>query len=292
VYADKPDLSTGATLKVLDLTFAYGLRQVLKQLSFVARPGEMIALLGPNGVGKSTLMRCVLGFEQRFLGSILIGGSEVRELAAKKLAQQVAYIPQSSAQVFDFTVGELVLMGASPRLGLFATPGKDEVTEATAVLESLGIAHLIHRGCGQISGGEYQLALLARALLQKAQLLLMDEPTASLDYGNQYRVMERIAGLTRRNFAVLFSAHDPNQVLRHATRVLVLAGGRLIADGPPAKVMDSAMLSGLYGIDVRRYHVGGHIGGQDVGCGDADYSDDSKQFEVCVPYGSNKKIEV
>jgi iron complex transport system ATP-binding protein len=262
-----------SVLEVSGLSFSYGVRQVLADVSFTTRPGDLIALLGPNGVGKSTLMRCILGFEKRFGGNISIGGTDVRSLPAKKLAQLVAYIPQSSAQVFDFTVGELVLMGASPRLGLLASPGRCEQDEAAEVLDSLGIGHLIHRGCGQISGGEYQLALLARALLQKAHILLMDEPTASLDYGNQFRVMERIAGLARRDFVVLFSAHDPNQVLRHASRALILEGGAVVADGNPSDVMRADMLSGLYGIDVRSYLVG----------------EGAERFTVCVPAAAAEK---
>jgi iron complex transport system ATP-binding protein len=247
---------------------------VLGDVSFVARAGDLIALVGPNGVGKSTLMRCILGFEGRFTGCIRIGGEDVRGLSAKRLAQMVAYIPQSSAQVFDFTVLELVLMGAASRLGLLSLPGPREQAEALEVLDDLGIAHLAHRGCGQVSGGEYQLALLARALLQKARILLMDEPTASLDYGNQFRVMERIAALAAREFIVLFSAHDPNQVLRFASRALLLKGGALAADGPTLDVMSAGALSDLYGIEVSRYFVG-----KDAPAGG---------IPVCVPEGGTR----
>jgi iron complex transport system ATP-binding protein len=173
-------------------------------------------------------------------------------------------------QVFDFTVLELVLMGTAPRLGLLAMPGRREHNEAFSVLDSLGIAHLAHQGCGRISGGEYQLALLCRALLQNARVLLLDEPTASLDYGNQYHVMKRIASLTRRDFIVLFSAHDPNLVLRHATRALILTNGRLSLDGPPKKVMDAKSLSALYNIGIQRYTVGEAEG---------------EKIAVCVPTG-------
>jgi iron complex transport system ATP-binding protein len=256
------------SLEVSRLSFSFGKHKVLDELSFVAHAGDLIALLGPNGVGKSTLMRCVLGFERAYGGSITICGRDARALSAQQMARQVAYIPQSSAQVFDFTVLELVLMGTAARLGLLSLPGRAEQQEALAVLDSLGIAHLAHRGCGQISGGEYQMALLSRALLQHARILLMDEPTASLDYGNQYRVMERIATLARRDFIVLFSAHDPNQVLRHASRALILQGGTLVADGYPADVMSPQALSTLYGIEVSRHTVG----------------EPDKAFEVCIPY--------
>jgi iron complex transport system ATP-binding protein len=260
---------------VENLGFAYAKRPILKDVGFVAHPGDLIARLGPNGVGKSTLMRCILGFEHSYSGSISIGGQDARRLHARQLAQMVAYIPQSSAQVFDFTLLELVLMGAASRLGLLRLPGRDEEDEALGILEELGIGHLAHQGCGQVSGGEYQLALLARALLQRAKILLMDEPTASLDYGNQYRVMERIAALARRDFVVLYSGHDPNQVLRFANRVLILEQGRLVADGSPDAMMSADALSTLYRIDVRRYHVG----------------EDAMRVPICVPVGRTPGAE-
>jgi iron complex transport system ATP-binding protein len=260
------------TLEVKDLGFAYDKQPVLSGVSFTAESGDLIALLGPNGVGKSTLMRCMLGFEKKFSGSISIEGKDIKQLTDKQRAKIVAYIPQSSSQVYNFSVLELVLMGSASRLAMFAQPGKKESAEAMATLDSLGIAHLAHRGCGQISGGEYQLALLARALLQQARILLMDEPTSSLDYGNQFKVMERISNLASRDFIVLFSAHDPNQVLRFANRALILENGSLSSDGKPVEVMNAEALSELYGITVGRYFVG---------------SDDN-QIPVCVPLGRAK----
>jgi iron complex transport system ATP-binding protein len=208
-----------------------------------------------------------LGFIKNFSGEIRLNGTDVRTLSARDIARRIAYIPQSSAQVFDFTVLELVLMGAASHLSLLSMPGKHDEADALSILDELGIAHLSHRGCGHISGGEYQLALLARALLQRASILLMDEPTASLDYGNQYRVMERITTLARRDFIVLYSAHDPNQVLQYANRALILSGGALVADGSPDDVMSADALSTLYGIDVNRYIV----------------NDGARRVPVCMP---------
>jgi iron complex transport system ATP-binding protein len=262
-----------AVLAVRKLSFAYGERPILREVSFAAHPGDLIALLGPNGVGKSTLFRCVLGFLKGYEGSILVGGHDANSLSAREMARLVAYIPQSSAQIFDYTVMELVLMGVASQLKLFATPSKAQEEEALTVLRSLNIDHLAYRGCGQISGGEYQLALLARALMQKAKILIMDEPTANLDYGNQYRVMERIAGLAHRDFIVLLSAHDPNQVLQHANRVLIIKEGRLCADGSPQAVMTEQMLSSIYNIQVHRHNL----------------QDNGHEYHICLPVGS--KVE-
>jgi iron complex transport system ATP-binding protein len=258
-----------AKLSVEHLAFSYGKRPILQDISFEATDGDFIAVLGPNGTGKSTMFKCVLNFLQGYSGKVLIDGKNTAELSRKELAQHVAYIPQSSSQVFDYSVLELVLMGMAARLPLFQTPNAQHEARAMAVLEDLGIAHLAHHGCGQISGGEYQLVLLARTLLQDAKILIMDEPTANLDYGNQYRVMSKIAGLINKNFIVLMAAHDPNQVLLHANRALIVEGGFVRADGRPADVMTEDALSRLYGIEVHRHAV------EDAG----------RQVPICIPFG-------
>lgn len=258
-----------AHLAVSDLSFSYGSRPLLRDISFEAHPGDFIALLGPNGVGKSTLFKCILRFLSGYEGRVTLDGVDTRQLTRKQLARQIAYIPQSSSQVFDYSVLELVLMGAATRLPLFKTPDEGHEREAMEVLESLGIAHLAHAGCDEISGGEYQLVLLARTLLQEAKILIMDEPTANLDYGNQYRVMSRIASLARDDFIIMMAAHDPNQVLLHTNRALVVSEGRVLADGEPDTVMTSELLSQLYGIQVHRHAV----------------MDEGRKVPLCVPAG-------
>ena len=145
---------------------------------------------------------------------------------------------------------DLALMGITNSLGLLQTPKQTHVEQAMTVLESLGIAHLRHRGCSRISGGELQLTLLARALLQRADILVMDEPTANLDYGNQHRVLERIRALAARGYTVVLSTHDPNLAFLHANRVLALKDGRVMADGKPQEVLTENTLSELYNIGV------------------------------------------
>lgn len=254
-------------LEVRNLAFSYGSRPILQGIDFRANPGDFIAVLGPNGVGKSTMFKCILRFLHGYAGDVLVDGTSTSSMTRKQIASKIAYIPQSSAQVFDFTVLELVMLGYATRLPLFRTPDCDAEEHALSVLDSLGIAHLAHQGCGQVSGGEYQLVLLARTLVQDARILIMDEPTANLDYGNQYRVMDRIAGLTRDDFIIMMAAHDPNQVLLHANRALIVEEGRVIADGVPDQVMTSELLSHMYGIDVHRHHV----------------QDDGRQVPICIP---------
>lgn len=233
-----------------DLRFSYGGKTVLDDISFSVGSGEAIAVLGPNGVGKSTLFRCMLGFLRPQAGELTIDGTNIMEISGRALSQKLAYIPQSYNPAFDHTVLDSVLMGAAGRLGPMDRPGRKERAEAIEILESLGIGILAGRGCTKISGGERQLMLLARALFQHAQMLILDEPTANLDYGNCCLVMERIEKLAKTGYTVLFSTHDPNQAFRYASRALALKDGRVLADGAPDAVLSSQVLSALYGVRV------------------------------------------
>ena len=246
-------------IDVRALSFSYGSVPVLQNVTFRAEPGEVIAVLGPNGVGKSTLFRCLLGFLRPTSGEVRVDDRPLREFSRRELAREVAYIPQSYTPTYDYTVRQCVLMGATAQLGALQSPtdAQQELTERT--LESLGIAHLAERGSQRISGGERQLMLIARALVQDAQVLIMDEPTANLDYGNSFRVMQRVAQLGADGYTVIFSSHDPNQAFRYATRVLALKNGALLADGAPEQVLTEQTLSELYGIEVavRPIELGG-----------------------------------
>ena len=246
-------------LEVSDLFFSYDETDVLKSVSFCADRGERIAVLGPNGVGKSTLFRCLLGFLEPKRGSVKIAGRDVRDYSRRALAAELAYIPQSYSPAFDHTVLDSVLMGLGAQLGPFDRPSREQTDAALRILDELGIGALASRGCMRISGGERQLMLLGRALIQNAHTLIMDEPTANLDYGNSYHVMERVAQLGKDGYTVIFSSHDPNQAFRHATRVLALKDGSILADGPSAQVLTEPVLSALYGIPVavRSVDIGG-----------------------------------
>lgn len=246
------------------VSFSYGDRPVLKGISFTAGAGELIALLGPNGAGKSTLMRCLLGFLKNYTGTIFLEGQDVRTMSRAALSSKIAYIPQTSPMTFNYTVMDMVLMGVTGSIGVLGTPGAAQERRANETLESLGIDRLARRGFEELSGGERQLVLLARALVQDARILVMDEPTANLDYGNQNRVMERVSGLAAQGYAVLFSTHDPNQALLYATRALTLWDGRILTDGPPARALTEETLRILYGISVRRCTLPAADGGVTV----------------------------
>ena len=255
-------------LEVSDLVFSYGEADVLKSVSFCADRGERIAVLGPNGVGKSTLFRCLLGFLKPKRGSVKIAGRDVRDYYRRALAAELAYIPQSYSPAFDHTVLDSVLMGLGAQLGPFDRPSREQTNAAQRILDELGIGALASRGCMRISGGERPLMLLGRALIQNAHTLIMDEPTASLDYGNSFRVMQRIEALSAGGYSVIFPPQEPNQAFRYATKVLALKDGRVLAFGLPGQVLTPELLQTLYGVPVAVTQV----------------QAGSRIFSVCTPY--------
>lgn len=239
------------TIKATDIHYAYkGGSEVLKGLSFEIPEASFVCLLGPNGVGKSTLFRCMLGLLPGYQGEIEINGSNIRNMTPRQLARKVAYIPQSTSPVFHYSVRDMVLMGTTSMISNLGAPGKEEDAYVEKALSILQIQHLQDRMFTRISGGERQLVLIARALAQQANILFMDEPTANLDYGNQLRVLQQVKDLTRQGYTVVQSTHNPEQAFLYADRVLAVKDGKLLAEGSPGEVMDSVLMKELYGVDV------------------------------------------
>ena len=245
------------SLSVRELTFSYQKTQVLSGVGFDANPGGLLAILGPNGVGKTTLFRCILGEQKRYSGTITVDGDNIRGFSPREIAHRIAYIPQTHAMAFRFSVRDTVLMGTSHMLPAFASPGKTQERIALEALDRLGIAALSGRSFDTLSGGEQQLVYVARALAQQAKILLMDEPTASLDYGNQWKVLETVKTLAGDGYTVLVSTHDPQHALRFADRVLALRNGRAEAFGKTGEVLTSRLLQILYGMHAEIYKTPG-----------------------------------
>ena len=256
------------TLTVQNLSFSYHKAPVLKGVSFSLEQGQVLSVLGPNGVGKSTLFRCVLGLQKGYRGRILLDGEEASGLKPKEFASRIAYIPQFSSPVFQYSVFHTVLMGTTSHLGVLSSPGPEQEEAAMHALALLGITHLKDRSARTLSGGERQLVLIARALAQNSPLLVMDEPTASLDYGNAIRVMEMVEALAQKGYGIMLSTHDPDQALRYGSHALVLREGEVQSFGPPETSVTGEILSRTYGvpIDIVLLSAGG------------------KEQRVCVPH--------
>lgn len=237
-------------IEVRNLSFSYGKRQVLKNVSFCAKNGQVLSVLGPNAVGKSTLFRCILHLAQPNSGEILLGGKSTANMSTKELARRIAFIPQSHNPVFNYSVFDMALMGATAQLGTFASPGKEQNEAVEQALERLGIAHLKDRGYLQLSGGERQLTLIARALVQNAKILVMDEPSSSLDYGNRLRVMQTVRALASEGYCIIQSTHEPDQAYLYSDQILALYDGQVLAHGKPKDIFDAELISKLYGVEV------------------------------------------
>jgi iron complex transport system ATP-binding protein len=237
-------------LAARSLGFGYGSKVIGRDVDMDVRPGEVVCLLGPNGSGKTTLFKTLLGLLPAMTGEVQLSGRPITGLARREIAQRVAYVPQAHAAHFPFRVVDMVVMGRTAHLPLFAAPTKQDRTKAMEALETLGIAGLAETEYTRISGGQRQLALVARALAQDAPAIVMDEPTASLDFGNQVTVLSEIKRLAERGLAVLLSTHDPDHAFSVGTRVALIDGGRLIVQGTPEEVLTPERLHEVYGVRV------------------------------------------
>jgi iron complex transport system ATP-binding protein len=243
-----------ALLSAHGLAYGHPGRTLGRDINLDVQAGEVLCVLGPNGGGKTTLFRTLLGLLPTHAGSIAVGGNSLESCTLAARAKLMAYVPQAGNSYFAFTVHDVVLMGRTAHLGLFAAPGTTDFDAADAALEELRIGHLGDKPFTQISGGERQLALIARALVQASPLLIMDEPTASLDFGNQALILNEILRLKTSGRSVLFCSHDPDHALQvctgHADRALLLHRGNVLALGRPREVVTAANLKTLYGVDV------------------------------------------
>ncbi len=246
----------GNSISVHDLTFSYpGGTAVFSGVTLSVEEGSVTSLLGPNGTGKSTLLKCMAGLISPSHGSVLLDGQEIAGMQPHEIARRVGFVPQSQVSAFPFLVRDIVLMGRASHLGLFATPSAADEAIATEALERVGISHLAERPCTGISGGEWQLALIARAIAQRPGVLLLDEPTSHLDLGNQMRVLEVIRGLAGDGMTIVVATHFPDHVLLTSSRVAILKDRQILAAGSPEDVISEGSMRRAYGLDVRILHL-------------------------------------
>ncbi|MFH0784710.1 MAG: ABC transporter ATP-binding protein [Pseudomonadota bacterium] len=237
-------------LKVSGIDFAYRGRKVLHDISLEFRRGEVVSLLGPNGSGKTTLLKVLLGLLTPRRGCVHFENRLLSSYASNELAKKIAYVPQTHREAFSYSVEDVVLMGRMPYHSFFSTYSTRDREIAEAAMDRLDILALKDRAYTEISGGERQLTLIARALAQGAGVFIMDEPVNGLDYGNQMRLLNDINGLAEEGLTFIMTTHFPDHALMTADRVILFKEGRVIADGAPEATITRETLQTLYRIDV------------------------------------------
>lgn len=249
-------------LQARNLSIGYGRTEIANGIDLSIDAGSVTCLLGPNGIGKTTLFKTLLGLIPPLAGTIQVDGHDLSRLDQQTIARQIAYVPQAHASEFAYSVLDLVVMGRTAHLGAFSGPRATDYEVAMTSLERLGIRALADRDSTRISGGQRQLALIARALAQQARIIVMDEPTASLDLGNRILVFDTIRKLSVDNLAVVLSTHEPEHAFVVADRVAILAADGFLS-GPAETVMTADELSRLYrvGLIVEKTASGRYVVG-------------------------------
>lgn len=237
-------------ISVNNLSFAYKNHKVLDDISFNLDSSEFLCVLGQNGAGKSTLFKLLLGFLKKQSGEIIIGNKSLDEYNRKELAREIAYIPQYSSTAFSYSVFNTVLMGTTCRIDSLGSPKKREKRIAQDALKKFNIEHLSNKLTSSISGGERQLVTLARAYAQGSHILILDEPTANLDYGNQFKVMKTISDLRESGYSIILSTHNPEQALWFSDKVMFLNDNKIMAHGKTSQVMTEENLKNIYDIPI------------------------------------------
>lgn len=261
-------------LSVRNICFQYRSgKEVLKDISFSLREGEVLCLLGSNGTGKTTLLKCLLGLLRPKSGKAELMGKDLFSSSAQKRAQMIAYVPQSSALNFPYTVREAVMMGRLPHLGFGSSPSAKDHREVEATLADMGLTDLAESYFQQLSGGEKQLVIIARALAQRAHLLILDEPTSNLDFFNQARTLKLINKLTQQGNTVLMTTHSPDQAFLISDQVVMIKNGGVFSCGSPDEVITDNNLSGLYGLHAV--------------VSDTSVTSAGKNVKVCIPILDN-----
>jgi len=230
------------------ISLQYGLRQVVRRVSLQIEQGEFFVIIGPNGAGKTTLLKALSGLQPLHEGVIQIRQRSIDDYSKKELARTLALVPQQIDAGFPFTVAETVLMGRYPHLGLLAVESKGDLELARQAMAFTEVLHLAGRRLGQLSGGERQRVIIARAICQQSKILLLDEPTASLDPAHQLRIMDLMERLRfSEQITIVMVSHDLNLAATYADRLLLLKDGMVEKVGPPREVLNSQQLSQSYG---------------------------------------------
>lgn len=243
-------------LELKNVSFAYpGAPKLFSDISFSINRGQIISIIGPNGVGKTTLLNCMANLAAPTVGEILLEGKDLKRLKAKEIATKIAYVPQFIIPTFAYDVLSYVVTGCAPRIGTFEKPKQKHYAIARHALEQMKISHLAQKYYTQISGGERQQVSIARALAQRPQVILMDEPTAHLDYGNQIKVLKIIKKLAAEGYAAVITTHNPDHALLLGGEVAAINSSGQFIFGSTRAVISEDFLSSLYGVNLRLHHI-------------------------------------
>ncbi|MEM2849436.1 MAG: ABC transporter ATP-binding protein [Candidatus Bathyarchaeia archaeon] len=248
-------------MKVVDLYFSYPTgKDVVKGVSFKVESGDIFCILGPNGCGKTTLLKCLCGILKPTKGSIFLDGVEATSMSRAEYAKIVAYLPQEHRSFLPYRVLDFVVMGRAPHLNIFSTPSDKDYRIAEEALKEVGTYHLKDRLYVELSGGEKQLVLIARALAQQPKILLLDEPTSQLDLKNQAIVLKVLSRLARLGLIIIMTTHFPTHAFLHSSHVGLMMAGRFLVMGEPEQVITEENLKKAYDVDVKVLSVKSPIG--------------------------------
>lgn len=232
--------------------FGYGEKKILQGVSFSLNSGEVMSVLGPNGVGKTTLLKCMMGMLPWQQGRTQIDGKSLNQMKAADIWKRIAYVPQSKGTALSYTAREMVLMGRSARLGLFAQPTKEDYLAAEEAMEQVGIKRLADKQCSCMSGGELQMVLIARALSAKPQMLVLDEPESNLDFKNQLIVLETIQKLSKeQGIAAIVNTHYPAHALKIADKALLLSYSGNCQFGEVTDIVNEKNMKNAFSVEVK-----------------------------------------
>ena len=251
-------------LDIREATFAYNNGNIFEGISFSVMDDDVFCILGPNGCGKTTLLKCLSGMLKLRQGEILLDGKSTVYMKRDEMATMLGYIPQEHSSTFPFTVLQIVLMGRAPYLNAFSSPSKKDVFMAEEAIERIDISYLKDKRYTEISGGEKQLVLMARVLAQQPKTLLLDEPTSHLDFRNQTLILRMIKRLSEEGLSIIMTSHFPNHAFSFSSRVAVMNNNTFIAVGDPEEVITEENLRATYGMDVRIFSVIDPTNGDDL----------------------------
>ena len=238
------------TIELSDISKSYGERILIKDYNYIFLKNDRIGIIGPNGCGKTTLFRMILGSLPVSNGKIKIAGKNISDFTTKALANMIAYIPQYHSPVFAYTVLDMVIMGRASHFSAFETPKEPDQEAAFAALEKVNALPLANRKYTSLSGGQRQLVLIARAICQSAKIFIMDEPAANLDYANHQLLMEIISGLANQGYCIIMSTHSPEHPFSVGNKVLLMKSGKVMGFGSPKEIITSETLQSVYDIEM------------------------------------------